>query len=252
MKKLTILLVITLAGAAMAARIPSQITYQGTLKERGVPVNGSRTMLFRLTNENGSRVYWSSGNIPVTVTQGLFAAILSPSSIDWQQEDPLFIEISVAGQLLIPREPVTANAYAFMSGSVIDGAVSREKLNPAVQDKLMPSGLIALFAGACPSGWTRFGALDGRFPIGGASYGSTGGSAIHTHSLSTDGAHNHGSRTGDTSEIIPNSVSGDSSDKPASHHWHSISTDGAHNHGGATGSASSLPPYLTFVFCQKT
>ncbi len=40
----------------------------------------------------------------------------------------------------------------------------------------VPSGAIVMFDAACPSGWTRFAALDNRFPRGSATYGATGGS----------------------------------------------------------------------------
>jgi hypothetical protein len=44
----------------------------------------------------------------------------------------------------------------------------------------VPSGMIALFDAACPAGWTRYGALDNRFPRGidpaAETVGATGGS----------------------------------------------------------------------------
>lgn len=46
----------------------------------------------------------------------------------------------------------------------------------------IPSGMIAMFTSACPSGWTRFAALDGLVPRGSSSYGTTG-NPTHTHSL---------------------------------------------------------------------
>jgi hypothetical protein len=45
----------------------------------------------------------------------------------------------------------------------------------------IPSGMIAMFTASCPTGWTRFTALDDKFPKGAGSYGVTGGSATHTH-----------------------------------------------------------------------
>jgi hypothetical protein len=63
----------------------------------------------------------------------------------------------------------------------------------------VPSGMIALFDAACPVGWTRFTALDGKFPRGGATYDALGGGAdTHLHSVdapvtssTTTGAHTH-------------------------------------------------------------
>src|SRR5882724_907962 len=148
-----------LAWAALATpawAIPSSITYQGSLKQQGLPATGNKNMLFRITNSDGSQVYWSSGNLTVTVNNGLFSARITPTGVDWENVIP-YIEVSVEGQLLQPREPVGASAYALMCQSVAN-----------------ESGMIAMFAGNCPSGWTRFTALDNAFPMGGVTYGATG------------------------------------------------------------------------------
>jgi hypothetical protein len=57
----------------------------------------------------------------------------------------------------------------------------------------VPPGLIAMFDTSCPAGWTRFAALDNRFPLGYPAYGSAGGADQHYHdySGSTDGAGGH-------------------------------------------------------------
>jgi hypothetical protein len=47
----------------------------------------------------------------------------------------------------------------------------------------LPSGMIAMFDAACPSGWTRFAALDGVVPRGSAAYGGTGGAETHNHAM---------------------------------------------------------------------
>src|SRR4051794_17126972 len=96
---------IWVAAPGSLQAIPNSITYQGSLKEKGLPANGNREMIFRLTNADGTQVYWSSPMTPVTVTNGLFAAHISPTSVDWQNVTP-YIEVSVQGQLLLPREPV--------------------------------------------------------------------------------------------------------------------------------------------------
>jgi microcystin-dependent protein len=128
MKKTAILFAaLFLAVGSWAGTVPGQITYQGTVKQQGVPVNGTQTMLFRLTSSDGTSVYWSSGNMDVTVTQGLFAAVLSPSNVDWQNVTP-YIELSINDQILLPREPVTATAYSLMSNDIVDGAVTTAKI----------------------------------------------------------------------------------------------------------------------------
>src|SRR5258708_33449513 len=107
MRKLILFSVLFSASVAWTASIPSQITYQGTLKEKGAPGNGSKTMFFRITNQNGTQVYWSSGNQSVTVSSGIFSTQLSPTGVDWQNVAP-YIEVSIGGQVLLPREPIGA------------------------------------------------------------------------------------------------------------------------------------------------
>jgi len=54
---------------------------------------------------------------------------------------------------------------------------------------LLRSGTIGLFDAACPSGWTRVSAWDGKFLRGSATYNAAaGGAATHTH---TTAAHVH-------------------------------------------------------------
>lgn len=236
------------AHIAGAAAVPGQITYQGTLRDNGVPVTGPKTMIFRITDQAGTAVYWSSGQTMVNVDRGYFATALSPTGVNWQNITP-YIEVSVDGVLLMPREPLTSTLYSFMSQSVVDGAITLSKLDSSAQSWLVPTGAIMLFAGPCPAGWSRFSSLDGLFPLGSSSYGQTGGSASHTHSISSDGNHNHGGRT---QISTPNNRSGSGSGSPTTAaHDHILNSDGSHSHGGATGSASALPPYLSVVFCQK-
>jgi hypothetical protein len=198
---------ICLGSAPAMASVPQQITYQGTLKQAGIAANGSFTMTFQLTDSSGKTQYWNSGPMSVNVTQGLFSVPLSPTGVDWANVSP-YIVVSVGGQTLSPPEPVTSTAYALECGSI--------------------KGMIAMFADSCPAGWTRFAALDNRFPMGGMSYGTVGGSATH----------NHGGWTGKPSAILA-SDAGANFGSPAPDHLHSISPD------------SNIPPYLTVVFCQK-
>ena len=143
MKKLmTTLIALFTAGFLWAGGVPGQITYQGTIKQQGVPVNGSLTMTFRISNADGTQGYWSSGDQIVTVNQGLFATVLAPTGINWENVTP-YIEVSVGGQVLLPRSPITANAYSLTSGSVIDGAITSSKLAPqAVTSAAMSAGAV--------------------------------------------------------------------------------------------------------------
>ncbi len=55
----------------------------------------------------------------------------------------------------------------------------------------VPVGTIVLFAGACPSGWERYTALDGYFPMGSATGGQTGGASQHQHAYNDVPQHTH-------------------------------------------------------------
>ncbi len=62
----------------------------------------------------------------------------------------------------------------------------------------IPSGMIAIFDTSCPVGWTRVAAFDSKFLRGADTYGGTGGSETHKHSInppstntSPDGSHYH-------------------------------------------------------------
>jgi microcystin-dependent protein len=116
-----------LAAVSLGWAMPSEINYQGTLKEKGLPADGTHQMLFRLTNQDGTQVYWSSGQMAVTVTKGLFSARLSPTGVDWETISP-YMEVSVEGQLLLPREPMTSGVYALIAASVVHDAVTTEKI----------------------------------------------------------------------------------------------------------------------------
>jgi hypothetical protein len=129
----------------------------------------------------------------------------------------------------------------------------------------IPSGLIALFDTACPAGWTRVSALDGRFPLGSTGYGSAGGSSSHNHSVggNTDaaGIHSHGfsGNTGSNNlnagALRPGTGSVEYFAAPDHYHSFSGNTNDAGNHShslnGSTNTVDTTPPYLTVVYCRK-
>ncbi len=145
-----------------AASVPLNITYQGTLKQAGVPVNGSHNMSFKLTDVSGTAQYGALVNLSnVPVNQGLFSVPLDFSangsqSVPWQSIQP-YIQVTIDGQVLSPTEPLNATPYALMSASVIDGAITPAKLDPAVNSFIIPPGVINAFGGSMspkpPVGW---------------------------------------------------------------------------------------------------
>jgi len=155
----------------------------------------------------------------------------------------------------------------------------------------IPSGMIAIFNGGCPVGWTRFSQLDNRFPLGSSGAGATGGSDTHSHQFDVNsngsGNHNHtfsgsfggsgsgpingGGRTSGPSEGTSTADSGNSFEATKGNHFHDFSISGSANvnvttdinsvtgmggdHGhrvtGGTNAASHVPFYYTVVFCMK-
>ena len=246
MKRIVAFLLYVFLGSAPLWAMPTQITFQGPLKQKGVPVNTTKNMQFSFVDASGASI---PGTTPISVanvqvTNGLFAVQLPlDPAIPWEQYTP-FIQVSVEGQILSPNQPLNANLYAIAT---------------------FPQGFIGMFSSNCPAGWVRLAALDNAFPMGGPTYGSVGGAATHTHTVATDGAHNHGYLTHAMSANNNEGGSGPYCSRfnmgdygggcggagTDAGHRHGINTDGAHNHGGATGVASNVPPYVTVIFCQK-
>jgi len=248
MKTIKLLFITLLMAGVPLWAMPQQITFQGTLKQDGVPVNANKNLQFSFVDGTGATI---PGTIPIAmanvqVTNGLFAVQLPiDPTINWQGSQP-YIQVSVEGQILSPNQPLTLNLYSMVSQTVVngaigtaqlaDGSVTAAKLDPSVQGITVPSGLIALFAGPCPTGWSSFGPLNNAsaFPMGGTTYGATGGSATHSHTLSTPSDTSNG--------VVFTSGQGSGStwqDWGRADHVHSVST------------ASNLPPYVTMVYCQK-
>jgi len=255
MKTILLLISVMTMTAGSLWAIPSEITYQGTLREKGVPVTGTKSMNFSIYNQGNNTPLWSSGPRDIEIKSGLFSTRLNPTNIDWQNVTPV-IEVVVQGVALSPREPITATIYANVAGSVTNGSIKLQNLSPEVKDVTIPAGMISLFAGPCPTGWTRFTALDDRFPMGASTYGATGGSLTHSHPISTDGGHSHNTTPlvlGTGSHGGYPTVYGTVPSPGFAPYYpgQTTSSSGQHDHGGNSGLSSSLPPYLKIIFCVK-
>ncbi len=153
-----------------------------------------------------------------------------------------------------------------------------------------PSGAIAvlleadaaIYGGACPPGWSRYAALDGKYPKGLPSGGTTpgtGGTGTHTHTYTQVPAHVHtipamnptsgsgGSHSHSFAFSTLASGTGIASTVYSGGGSVSTSSGGSHTHtftypagntasagGGASGTSSSVstePPYQEVIFCKK-
>lgn len=253
MKRLIMLLVFGCIGITQVLwAIPTEINYQGTLKQNGLPANdpsGSSTKVtFTLTDQTGQIPYSNSISVNTPVINGLFSAKLNFQLLTgntWDSITP-YIKVNINGQDLSPTEKVSATPYAIVASSVMAGGVTPSSLAPGYG--LVPAGLIAIFAANCPNGWNVFLPLQGKYPVGsdgGPNFtlGVPVGNLTHNHSGTTGGAvrgttQNVGTPSGAPTGMYLEDVANEPLER-ASPHTHAIPMD------------SSLPPSLPIVFCQK-
>lgn len=134
-----------------------------------------------------------------------------------------------------------------------------------------------MFTTTCPSGWTRYTAMDDRFPMSGATAGAVGGNNTHTHAYSDMPSHTHtiaqstitSEDKGSHTHTIPigTSLSGGSTmTKTYGNSTWGTNSGGAHTHTltilarntdstGVSASTSvqniAMPPYQEVIFCKK-
>ena len=97
--------------------VPTGINYQGRYEEGGTPVTGTRVFRFKIYDaETGGNLLWDSGDVSLSVVNGLFNYVLDCSNIDWKNTTP-YLEVSVGGTVLSPREKIQSSPYAFYSSS---------------------------------------------------------------------------------------------------------------------------------------
>jgi hypothetical protein len=107
-----------------------------------------------------------------------------------------------------------------------------------------PKDMIVPFDTACPSGWTRYTALDSKFPRAAATSGTTGGSdASHRHLVNPSLVN---TTMFEISTTILATASLQRRYSSQTNHTHSINLPSTN-----TSYTQSLPPYINVVFCKK-
>jgi len=128
---------IGVAAAAFAA-VPDFINFQGRLLDSNkLPRNGSFAMTFKICDSlagacntpcaTGNACLWTEDQ-SITVTNGVFAAKLgavAPISSDAFSTATRYLDITVAGETLSPREQLVAGPYSFKA-SVADGLANND------------------------------------------------------------------------------------------------------------------------------
>ena len=103
------------------AEVPCKINYQGRLIKDNVPVDGTKKMRFSIHDSaTGGNELWASGDVNVTVHNGLFRYVIGSdggdlSSIDWTAGQELYLEVEVETEILTPREELYSYPYAINS-----------------------------------------------------------------------------------------------------------------------------------------
>jgi len=98
--------------------ISTNLCYQGYLTDNlGVPVDGTKTMNFSVYNDpvSGTK-FWESGQQNIIIQKGVFDVILIvPKSIFQHNIPSMFLDISVQGEVLTPRQTIYSVPYALFA-----------------------------------------------------------------------------------------------------------------------------------------
>ncbi len=116
MKKLLLTLIFV---SLCAAQVPKLVNYQAKLtNSSGIAVNGTRNIVFRIySSSTGGTAIWTesrTGGSAITVTNGLFDVLLGEiTPLNLAFDDTYWVELTVEGETLTPREILAASPYAY-------------------------------------------------------------------------------------------------------------------------------------------
>jgi hypothetical protein len=114
-----------LLAVAALAQVPAKLGYQGRLKNRatGAPMTGVQQVVFALYKDaNGGTPLWSETQ-QLAFTDGYYATFLNVNPADFDGADR-WLETSIAGAPLGPRQRMGSVGYALHSGDVINTPVT--------------------------------------------------------------------------------------------------------------------------------
>ncbi|MEJ5287075.1 MAG: hypothetical protein WHV60_07680, partial [Bacteroidota bacterium] len=142
----SLVLAILISTSLVFSQVPRLLNYQANLKDQNDrPFNGQTAITFAIyEQEFGGTPIWSENQL-VDVVNGFMNVYLgkeNPLNINFNK--PLWLQISIGGNAF-PRTPLTSTPYAMKSLTsttsdtalialtVVDGAITQEKLAPGVQ-----------------------------------------------------------------------------------------------------------------------
>jgi hypothetical protein len=132
-----------LHGAATWAAFPAAVSYQGELRENGVPREGTVDLVFWVIGENGGGWATQIIEVPdVPVVRGLFTASLPLNSAVTSNAQNYKLQIGVREgtlatgpyQFLSPQQPITSVPFA-LNAQTVDGVSAEELPGTAAMDK---------------------------------------------------------------------------------------------------------------------
>ena len=116
-----------LIPAGLSAGAPLKISFQGRLDESGVPAEGTKTFVFKLYDAvSGGTLVWTGGSQSVALANGVFNATLTagtPALSTAAFTGARYIEITVDGVPLSPRQEMVSAPYALVAQSLAPDAV---------------------------------------------------------------------------------------------------------------------------------
>ena len=140
---------LTATASLAAAQVPTKMGYQGRLmRADGTPETGVVQVVFRLYDAViDGNVLWQETQ-DVALTQGFYSTFLGevePLSGDLFDGGPVYLEMTVAGQLLEPRQEIASVGYAFKAGTATNlsgGVVDASSISVGGQTVVDGSGAL--------------------------------------------------------------------------------------------------------------
>lgn len=246
--------VVFMAGTSIAALSATNLT-TGTIPDARFPATLPAASGINLTALNASNI--ASGNLGIARL---------PTSGTW----------TLAGTLTIGGDGIVIGGAT--GGNKGVGTINAEKLyingtevSTGGGGGSVPAGTVMIYDGtSCPTGWTRWAALDDRMPVGKATgIGTLGGQVSHYHGVDInagyDGGHSHTGTT-NTADVQPTGsdvfaatdLQFALTDLLNAVHAHGFTTDSIGNHShlvaGDTdwsNGTNDWPSWRTVLWCRK-
>lgn len=106
-------------ATAIPGSAPQGFNYQGRLEDNGFPVNATKQMVFRLyTADPGGVLLWTSPPQTVSVSLGLFNAVVPVPITALVGGGARYLEAQIDGTIMSPRELLNSVPYALIAKSV--------------------------------------------------------------------------------------------------------------------------------------